>query len=519
MAAFTVDIPDIATTVHREAIDSVVRNVLSHFGLNVEECYYMSAYTTAHQPNSTVGAKRDLNFGNSEKVVVEVDERINPDGMNSRGLGTDNHVPIFHDPYRGILIVPNPARYDVTITMTYRAPGRPAVNNWATSMRRQIAMGGDLVDTQADFHYLIPPPVLNVLAEIARAGNVKVPSYTLDDMFKKHFGEAVTVLTDVSGTEPHFAVRCTLGRILAYCDPSADIAAEKSGDGGAWQAQLQVTFQYERPEALTVYYPAVINNTLLPEKYWFNLKAPGMSDPYGMQASKVLLAADQLRDTYPIPLPVYIPRCDLPVLEATWMYWGEYNMFVGYFEMEPEKLAVKPFSLEFTLDNLGECNFTPRVVAYMKEAYALSSDGQESLFRLIMYANGKGINPADVAVDSKDLQAYGKFDFDVTLMYQFAITCRTTFEGISDEGRDIIRHYPDIIRDIIISFYPWFPKIYPDIWDNINQGVIDGSIDWPTFDEINKVIDDIAHGGGKDPDKNGMAATVMEGCIIAHRRQ
>ena len=521
MATFTVEIPDIATTVHREAIDSVVRNVLNHFGLKVEECYYMSAYTTAHQPNSTVGATRDLNFGNSEKVVVEVDERINPDGMNSRGQGTDNHIPIFHDPLRGIMIVPSPARYDVTITMKYRAPGRPAVNNWATGMRRQLALGGDVVDTQADFHYLIPADILNLLADIARAGNVKDPTYTLDKVLSDHFGDAVTVITNVAGNEPHFAVRCTLGRILAFCDPSADIQAEKSGDGGAWQAELQVQFQYERPEALTVYYPPVINNTLLPEHRWFDLKAPGMSDPYGMLASKIQMAAETFRDTYPISLPVYIPRCDLPVVGASWMYRGEYNVFVGYFEMEAEKLAVKPFSLEFTLDNLGDINFTPRVVEYMKQAYALDPHGQDSLFRLFIYANSKALAPELVAVAAADLQAYGNFDFNVTTLYQFGITCRTTFEGISDAGMDIIIQFPDVIRDIILDFYPWFPRIYPDIWDEINAAVNGGKFDWPTLDRIKDILDNANSAdssAAKDPEKNGMATNVMSGYIIAHRR-
>ena len=544
MANFTVDIPDIETTVHREAIDSIVRNTMNHFGLGIEDYIYMGAYNTAHQPNSTNGAVRDLSFGSSEKAIVEVDERINPDGMNSRGQGTDNHVPIFQDPYRGIMVVPSPARYDVTITVTYRAPGRPAVNNWATSMRRRIALGGDLVDTQADFHYLIPPEILNVLAAIGAAGGVKVPGYTLDSMLKQYFGKAVTVITNSVGGVPSFAVRCTLGRVIAYCDPSADIVPEKSGDGGAWQAQMQIQLQYERPEALTVYYPVVVNNTILPEKFWMDLSAPGMSDPYGMMASKVLLAAEYHRDTLPLPLPVYIPRCDVPILEDSRMYWGEINMFVGFFEMDPLKLAVKPFSLEFGLDYLGDVNFTPRVVTYMKYAFKLDSSGQDSLFRLFIYSNSRALAAEQVAVD-ENLAVYGNFDFDVTALYQFAVTCRTTFEGISDEGLDIIRYFPDIVRDIIIEFYPWFPRIYPDIWqdilDAIARGLIEpgqsgggilgsggGILDWSTIDRIYDILNDVkasstsggssSGGSSRDPIKNGVVTNVVTGSLIAHRR-
>ena len=145
----------------------------------------------------------------------------------------------------------------------------------------------------------------------------------------------------------------------------------------------------------------------------------------------------------------------------------------------------------------------------------------------------------------ENLQVYGNFDFDVTALYQFAVTCRTTFEGISDEGLDIIRYFPDIIRDIIIEFYPWFPRIYPDIWqdilDAIARGLIEpgqsgggilesggGILDWSTIDRIYDILNDVktsstsggssSGGSSRDPIKNGVVTNLMTGSIIVHRR-
>jgi hypothetical protein len=108
----------------------------------------------------------------------------------------------------------------------------------------------------------------------------KIPEkFDLLDLLVNGFNKGVTVLSNQSGEFKQYAVRNSLTRILSVFDPSEEIEQEKAqNNNGAWTGRFRFNFQYERPEAVTCYYPIMINNTLLPEQWWQPRQMPGIAD-------------------------------------------------------------------------------------------------------------------------------------------------------------------------------------------------------------------------------------------------
>ncbi len=524
MPVFTVEIPDVGATIHRQVIEGVVRNTLRQMGCNDEDLYYIGAYSNASQPQSTLGDERAVSFGNIEKLMVEVDETRDPEGLNDRYVGRLNQPPIFRNKFFNISIVPELCRYNVSVTITRRAPSRPIITNWANELRRKFSMGRDIIETESSYHYLIPTPALNLIADIHRAMIAKIPEkFDLLDLLVNGFNKGVTVLSNQSGEFKQYAVRNSLTRILSVFDPSEEIEQEKAqNNNGAWTGRFRFNFQYERPEAVTCYYPVMINNTLLPEQWWQPRQMPGIADMIGTTRSVYIDAQDTVRDFLPfINLPIFLPECDTPDLPHMGYDPNEIDLLAGYLELSPEE--INPLIPLFDLTDLGNVSLTDPVLKYLKDAYLDANDGSNSILRVMVFEDTHKLDANQVQVDQQ-LRVWGNFTGKITSLYRFALTTRRDWALIPEEAIDILRHHP-------IFIWEWLKDFHPDLLDkyqpirSIVDGINDGSLDPDTpieWEDIDRLTDEISTTDNPEliryyGSDTVQYYTVLNGRIIAHR--
>ena len=524
MPVLTVEIPDVGATIHRQVIEGVVRNTLRQMGCKDEDIFYVGAYSNVAQPQSNIGEERTLNFGNTDKIVVEVDEVRDPEGLNDRYVGRVNQPPIFKNNFFNISILPELCRYNVSVTITRRAASRPIISNWANELRRKFSMGRDIIETQSSYHYLIPVPALNLIADIHRAMITKIDDkFPLLDLLVNGFNKGVTVISNQSGDYKQYAVRNTLTRILSVFDPSEEIEQEKHQNGnGAWTGRFRFNFQYERPESVTCYYPIMINNTLLPEQWWQPRQMPGIADMIGTVRSVYIDAQDTVRDMLPfINLPIFLPECDSPDLPHMGYDPKEIDLLAGYLELSPEE--INPLIPLFNLTELGNVSLTPAVLNYLKDAYLDANDGSNSILRVMIFEDRHKLDPHQVQVDQQ-LRVWGNFTGKITSLYRFALTTRRDWSLIPEEAIDILRHHP-------VFVWEWLKDFHPDLLDghkaigDIAKGITDGSlpsdtpIEWEDIDHLTDALSDTDHPEliryyGSDAVQY---YTVLNGRIIAHR--
>ena len=477
MPVFTVEIPDVATTIHRQVIDSVVFNVLRQMGINKADVIYNSAYGNNAQPNATEGEQRDISFGASDKIVVEANEQRDDEALNDRGMGLDYQPPFFQNKFFKIVFAPDMARYTVETTITRRAASRAIVTNWANEMRRKFALGRSVIETEASFHYNIPTPCLNLLNALHSAMVAKIDDkFPLMDLLTNGFADAVTVIANQSGAYQEYAVRNTLTRILCLFDPSEEMEQEKSdNNSGAWTARFRFTFTYERPEAVTCFYPVILNNTLLPSEWWQEYEMPGIDDMRNTIRNVYIDAQDTISDTTPFArLPIFLPNCDTPIIPPMGRDPDEISLVAGYLELEPQEIT--PLIPLFSLTELGNVSFTPKVLQYLRETYQDNPDGSNSIVRVLVYQDGHKLDPDQIHVDA-ELRVWGNFTGEITSVYRFAITTRRNWCFLSDEGLEVIRRHPGFIYDWLKDFQPSLVDKYPQITES-------DTMDYPLLDRL-----------------------------------
>lgn len=460
MPVFTIEIPDVAATIHRQVIDSVVFNVLRQMGLNEADVIYNGAYSNAAQPNSTNGVSRDISFGSTEKILVEAVEDRDDEALNDRGMGLDYQPPFFQNKFFKIIFAPDNARYNVEVTIKRRALSRAVVSSWANEMRRKFALGRSVIETEASYHYKIPVTCLNLLGALHGAMIAKIDEkFDLLDLLTNGFAKSVTVISNQSGDYQEYAVRSTINRILCVFNPSDEMEQEKTdNESGAWTATFRFNFTYERPEAVTCFFPVILNNTLLPPEWWQEYEMPGIGDMHQTIRNVYIDAQDTISDTTPFArLPIYLPNCDTPLIPPMGRDPDEVTLIAGYLELEPQE--INPLIPLFSLQELGNVSFSPKVLQYLKEAYQDATDGSNSIIRVLIYQDGHVLDPEMIQVD-QDLRVWGNFTGEITSVYRFAITTRRNWCFLNDEALEVIRRHPDYTYDWLKDFHPTLADKY-----------------------------------------------------------
>ena len=478
-----VEIPDINTTVQKNIHDSVTRNLLKYLGLNDADIMYDTAINReVAQPDSTVGVKRTLSYGNTDKVVIEYEEERDEMNRIERAPLSYNEVPIFRDKRHGIEFTPSMVRYNVSVTVKRRAPSRAIISDWSNAIQRMLDQDRAVMITQTDFHYVIPVTCLNLIAACYRAMETNIPTdRTLGDYMRSNLSDAVTVISNMAGNGTEFAMRQTAVRLLGVITGDGPQQV-KDDNQVSWTAEYQYRFSYLRPESIVMEYPIVLNNTTLPEEWWVDYQQPGLSDEKNASKSSIVAAGDYITRFQYITLPIYVPEIDYPELSLP-SVGGYIPIIVG--QITFDKSEVKCPVYIFNLDDIPGVDFDGPTLDYIRDSYCRESHGHCSVIKIIIYEDGIPLDDTSVFVDCEDMSVWMCHEPDLAKTYHFVIAFQMDWGGISNCQYDEIRKHPEFVDSTIDTF---FPSLRPEITPETGKTYPTGKLD--------RVIDQIVGGGG-----------------------
>lgn len=455
MPVYTVEIPTPGTTINRQLIHSVVENLMRNMGIVDQDVMFLGGpYDNASQPNSTVGKKQEVSYATSERTFIEVDEQRMDEGGFTRAVGYDLEAPLFNNADYGIKLSPNYVTYETTITIKRRTPARSMLGGWTNELQRKIDMGMDTFVTEADFHYRIPTPALNLLGACYKAlsHNLAEPM-SLVKFLKDGFHTGVTVATNEVGNAPIYVARTAVTRVLGSlkCDGTAK---QKDGEKGAWTSQFTYTFQFSRPESIVMSYPVMFNNRLISEDWWFESKAPGVSnEAYASKGVAVAMQDAMSRLPETIALPVFIPECDMLRPTHFGRRHGEVDIFVGYLEFELADVLQRDIHHAFNIKDLGNIGFMYNQLTYLRHIGTHDPFMVGSLIKVNIFKDGYPFDKSSVAID-RNLDVWINDTIDITAKYQFTITLDTSLELKDPESLNLIAEVPGLLGDMILEFSP-----------------------------------------------------------------
>lgn len=467
MPNFNTQVLDVDGTAKHYIVMSVVDHIVKIFGLKAEEYVLNSPYNNSMQAGSNAGIQRHDNFGQTDRLFIDVDERRESENINNRAAGRAIEQPFFNNSQYDIRFHPAYANFQFQLTLRVRTPSRAMANVWINKLHRMASQGGDAFTVEANYHYNVPDILLALLTDLFNAGQIKGTKADFGKFLRAGFAPAVTY------SDGTFIVRQTPTRLICTVESPADIKAERADQDSAWEGTMNISFSAQVPDSVDVVYPPIVSNSLIGTRWWQPMLNEGESDETDAVKDDVTWAQDQITIMEDlIPLPVYLIPCDFPDAPKGTRKKGEYALILSYFELE--QADIDAGVIEYDLKDLGEkINLSPRMIEYIIASYAKRPWGPDSIIHVYTYDNG---NECDRDASSIDQEAYYSITrkLDIDRLYSTAITVMTDFTYLSEDGKEILKQFPDILIDVIVDFRPDIVNKYPGI-DNPGGG-------WPSPD-------------------------------------
>lgn len=456
MPNFNTQVLDVDGTAKHYIVMSVVDHLVKILNLTADEYVLNNPYGNSMQAGSNAGVQRRDNFGQTDRIFIDVDEQREADNINNRGAGRDFEVPFFHNPEFAIRLLPAYANFRFQITMRVRTPSRATANVWINRLHRFASQGGDAFIVEANYHYNVPDITIALLTDLFNTSQIKGTKRDFGDFLRKGFAPAVTY------SDNTFIVRQTPTRLTCIVESPGDIKAERAEQDSAWEGTLNIRFSAQVPDSVDAIYPPIMSNTLIPDRWWQSMLNEGESDEIDAVKDEIVWAQDQVTMLEEIiPLPVYLIPCDFPEIPKGSRRGGEYSIIQSYFELDPSEVVAN--TLKFDLTDLGEkVSLTPRMIEYIKASYAKRPWGVDSILHVFTYDNGRECEVDDSTIDQNALYSIN-MPLKMDRLYSMAITLMTDFTFLTEEGREIIKNFPDILIDVIVDFRPDVVEKYPGI--------------------------------------------------------
>lgn len=455
MPNFNAQVLDVDSTAKHYIVMSVVDRLMTLMGLDIDDIILNLPYSNAKQSKTTTGTAISENYGQSARVYVDVDDERDPESLNTRGAGFAIAPPIFNNKKYDIRIHPAYTGVDFTLTVRVKTESRAHANTWINKLHRMASQGGDVFVVDATYHYNLPEICLSLLNDLYQSSQAKGTPMDYGMFLREGFVPAVTT------SEGVFLVRQTATRIVCRIDGPADVRPEKN-DNGTWHGSMNVKFSIQIPDSIDAVYPPLMSNTLVPPRWWQSMLAEGISDEQDAVSDVHVYAQDHvtmLEDI--IPIPVYLTPCDMPEHERGTRFPGEYVLVSGYFEMSVEEFADNTMLLN--LGDLGEdISFSEITLEYIKKAHEKRPWGEDCVYRTFLYDNYRQCDTMNGAID-QELNYWHRRQFNIDNIYTFGIGVMSDFTYLSEEGKEIIKHFPEVIIDIIVDFRPDIANKYPGI--------------------------------------------------------
>jgi hypothetical protein len=119
------------------------------------------------------------------------------------------------------------------------------------------------------YSYDVPPSILACLIDVYSLRE-KVAGYmdSFDDWFNLNFVPNKVTAYSIDGKNPVCKIAESSIRAVTYFEDGDEIPKkEKDDDVGGWFAEIRLGFYWQRVESMSIYYPIMVHNQLMPTQY------------------------------------------------------------------------------------------------------------------------------------------------------------------------------------------------------------------------------------------------------------
>ena len=468
MPLLKVPIPDSDYTVSRNAIMSVVNNLIDYtrMGNDVNVLFPNDSEVVPTKGSTMHDENRKVEYLTKDVLHLEVQEDTDPEFMLNVHTTVNNNAPIFQDTEAEFTITPIYFKHSVTLTVRFRSNSRTEVVNWRNGLKTRLASGGQfgLLHT-LQFNFGIPEGVLTLMKEIQE---IKERNYPTNENFKDYFtrlaSKRVTAVHDPPGAFRSLVVQESQTRVLGIYDfNDLPEKPQKDIDTATYTAEFIYKFSYSKPEFIAVQYPVSVFNELLPEKYvTFNnvdtsYRSRNTVANFNVYNFNKFEMQEQIKTSDEIIGFVRYPEYDDKKLMETFLGYRSFASFLVSLDANKKDLL--------NLSELGDYLFNDDVMEFIREVeWKYMTNPYKSIFSISLQKDNKILSYHNVIID-KDLNISCRLPLDIRHQHRVVFDICTQWYLLDRDAIDRLLKYPKAFACILDGLN----KIVKSYVDNIRD--------------------------------------------------
>lgn len=202
------------------------------------------------------------------KIVVRINENYNEDELTTTSVTKQEFYPIFQDTQIGVVVAPVYIQTDVEIEFIYSTPSKTEAERIRDDVRLRLSQHRDICHHEVEYNIIIPTVVEEFISDVHALKNRITPE-PLDQYFLNHATNRIHSITDMSNEgNVRLAVNERQVRIIGLFNfNSMPEKLNINKEDSTYEFKFDYKFTFSVPKAMSLRYPVMICNRILPAKY------------------------------------------------------------------------------------------------------------------------------------------------------------------------------------------------------------------------------------------------------------
>lgn len=459
MPNISVTFPEIAQSVSRPVIFDIISQVEDIVKIDKSTKIYFAGDTQRmQQPGTSIDAtgvgsqNKDPEFTNLRRLQIEVTEDFAVETLSATPVHGLGNSLLFGDDSLGVYLAPMYATSAVSIAFKYVCNGKTEALRWRDDMRIRVSQMRDVNLHDISYHYILPTPFVELLAEVYTAREAKCGyGDSFVNYVKHHSCDRLGVIGDLAGKEARLSISETQMRIVGLFDfDGLPEKPELESESGTWSISFSYKFTYERPVTCYARYPIMVHNQLLrPELVGFtngsyDLENVPKSYSGSLNGLSFFESDNQLTQRFNPRSEIILPEYD--DFATKYPYRGLGNVLTALCEVDETDNRTL-----LNLTELGDIAIDADILDFiLKSEFRYITQPYKSILNLTLYRNNDLAYRDSLTVTSA-LDVKGSRDLDLRNCHRVKLLLVTDLSMLDNAAIERLKQYPKAFVKIVSS--------------------------------------------------------------------
>lgn len=452
----TLPVPESYTAIERPVALDVIKQLIAFMNLKDHDLTisYRGISEMSQLANGTLTPIKNSAdtafFRQHGKLSAVVTENYDENSYLTMSIHYPDALLVFKDDSLRTHMKPVYSQTEVSIEFTYRAQSRQQATAWRDNVRNRIYQGSTVLSHEVQYEYAIPKEELLILGEIHRLReNVAGYGEDFGKWFNDHVSDKLTVLTKMSGDQPHLVFKEKQLNVVGFFDFSEPPTASKGDVGALWEINFTYKFRYEKPTHMVLYYPIAVHNQMIPSQ----LRGAGVETSYHRMIGDMSLS-NQRYDYFRKMNNHYYEQFEgvrIPYFDEWYPHTLPYtqsSLLLMLCQVDPNDPT-----LVIDLNQLGDYTLKAELKTYFSKYHTKLTQGKTNPFMISLYKHEFAHVPTDFYID-ENLVIRTNNPMDLRSVYHLHIGLMSDLSMLTEQARDELLNEPDMCLSILRALGP-----------------------------------------------------------------